>query len=378
MGQPVTLWIPLPGSGRRAIRGVVACVEHVGGWAADRFTFSLGIVPRLWLLKNRKSSRIFQGMSAPEIIATVLADASITYQFDLMAKYPLRDYCTQYQETDLDFIGRVCAEDGLFYRFEHPVEGLDVSELLVFGDDVSAYPAIVGDPVLIYRESSGSPGLQPQESHIQRFKQRRKVRPSSTLITGYDFQRPGLQLAATSSKAELDGAAFTDSRADRARVHDHHSDYAIPDEARDPVASMRLQQYRRRARVARGKSQCLRLVSGARFILSQHDTDVLDAEYVIVHVRHKGYAPEVVPAGKPTYRNRFECVRADVCYRLPRPAQRVIQVAETATVVGPDGQEIHVDEHGRIKVQFHWDLEGARNERSSCWIRVLQPWTGAS
>jgi hypothetical protein len=47
--------------------------------------------------------------------------------------------------------------------------------------------------------------------------------------------------------------------------------------------------------------------------------------------------------------------------------------SQTATVTGPKGEEIHVDQHGRVKVQFHWDRYGKKNEKSSCWIRVSNP-----
>jgi type VI secretion system secreted protein VgrG len=47
-------------------------------------------------------------------------------------------------------------------------------------------------------------------------------------------------------------------------------------------------------------------------------------------------------------------------------------------VVGPAGEEIYTDKYGRVKVQFHWDREGKHDERSSCWIRVVQPVVKAS
>jgi type VI secretion system secreted protein VgrG len=49
---------------------------------------------------------------------------------------------------------------------------------------------------------------------------------------------------------------------------------------------------------------------------------------------------------------------------------------QTAIVVGPAGEEVHTDAHGRVKVQFHWDRKGKRDENSSCWVRVSQLWAG--
>ena len=53
-----------------------------------------------------------------------------------------------------------------------------------------------------------------------------------------------------------------------------------------------------------------------------------------------------------------------------------MQGPQTAIVVGPAGDEIYVDKYGRVKVQFHWDREGKRGEKSSCWIRVSSLWAG--
>jgi type VI secretion system secreted protein VgrG len=75
--------------------------------------------------------------------------------------------------------------------------------------------------------------------------------------------------------------------------------------------------------------------------------------------------------------NRFECIPLAVEWRPARrwPKPRITSM-QTATVVGPSGEEIHTDIHGRIKVQFHWDRENPANETSSCWVRVQQAWAG--
>jgi type VI secretion system secreted protein VgrG len=63
-----------------------------------------------------------------------------------------------------------------------------------------------------------------------------------------------------------------------------------------------------------------------------------------------------------------------------RPARKTsrprIYGPQTATVVGASGNEIETDKHGRIKIQFHWDRKGTKDENSSCWVRVAQPWAG--
>jgi type VI secretion system secreted protein VgrG len=96
-------------------------------------------------------------------------------------------------------------------------------------------------------------------------------------------------------------------------------------------------------------------------------------------VEHRGETHPGEGGGKwRVYENSFECAPSVMTYVPPRPKRKSVQVTLTATVVGPPGEEIHVDEKGQIKVQFHWDRDGKYDGNSSCWIRVMQPWAGAA
>lgn len=90
-------------------------------------------------------------------------------------------------------------------------------------------------------------------------------------------------------------------------------------------------------------------------------------------------ASSIVDYDAPVYDCHFECIPASVSYRPPRvtpwPKMRGTQ---TARVVGPEGEEIHTDEYGRVKVQFDWDREGGHKEDASCWIRVSQGFAGGN
>jgi type VI secretion system secreted protein VgrG len=137
-------------------------------------------------------------------------------------------------------------------------------------------------------------------------------------------------------------------------------------------------------RTFRGDGYVTGFAAGMRFELEGHGDAALDAKYVLTRVEHEGFAPEEITsdandtAAQERYRNTFTCAAEDVVFRPARvyPKPKVGGV-QTATVTGPAGEEIYTDEHGRIKVQFHWDREGARDEKSSCWVRVMQPWAGA-
>jgi len=85
----------------------------------------------------------------------------------------------------------------------------------------------------------------------------------------------------------------------------------------------------------------------------------------------------IVDSQAPIYECRFECLPAGVIYRPPRVTPwPVMRGCQTARITGPSGEEIHTDVYGRVKVQFHWDREGKHDDKTSCWIRVVQPLAG--
>jgi type VI secretion system secreted protein VgrG len=360
----------------RVVRGIVASVSLDRIDAHDRLTFRVRIVPRLWLLKHRKNSRVFQDKSVAQIVELILREQGVASQWQLRASCPLRKYCVQYQETDFDFVHRLLAEVGIFYYFKHDADG-DIAghETIVFSDSADLYPSIPVNPRLAFRGSEGGDAMKREEHHVQRFDAKKTVVPKATRHRDYDFRRPGLDLAAAAN----DGTMALDGSARPAipfEVYDHPAEYDDPVIAPE-AAARHLDQVRRRAAAGKGSSACARLLPGHRFELVDHDVTPLNAEYVTTRIEHVGRSAEVA-AGEPLYTNRFSCAPASFPVRPPRPEPQVRQVVESARVVGPPNQDIHTDEHGRIKVQFHWDNDGKHNEHSSCWIRVVQPLSGST
>jgi type VI secretion system secreted protein VgrG len=129
--------------------------------------------------------------------------------------------------------------------------------------------------------------------------------------------------------------------------------------------------------MAAGEGGCSDLSPGHRFALHDHPAAQLDGTYVVTRVEHRGQTHPEAGRAFRVYWNEFECAPSEMTYCPPRPKRKSVQVALTATVVGPPGEEIWVDAVGQIKVQFHWDRDGTYDDRSSCWIRVMQPWAGA-
>lgn len=332
--------------------------------------FEVRLVPALSSLKRSFGSRIFQDKRVFEVVGAVLAQASVKHEFRLFGDYPVLDYCVQHEETAFAFVTRLLAESAMFYFFDHPDGAASTGEpeVIIITDSARGYAPLSGEKALRYRQASTTDAALLPEDSVTSIGSQRTARSTAVLLRDYDFLRPMAELSFKSTA--------TSPEVSHSRVYHHHGDYeggnmdAIP-------ATSRLEQIRRRAEMTSGTSTCRRLTPGAVFDLVGHPVTSMDRTYAVVRVDHRGSATRL--AEQPvTYETKFECVPSDVAFR-PKPQRRKSrQVTETAIVVGPTGHEIHTDRHGRIKVQFHWDIDGQRNEDSSCWIRVCQPWTGAA
>jgi type VI secretion system secreted protein VgrG len=114
VGRPATLLMRLPGKTTRVVQGIVASIAPKGLSHPPALQgYEIRLVPRLWLLKWRRTSRVFQNMDTPSIVAAVLNGASVANRSVLSRSYPVRSYCLQYQETDLQFVQRLLAEEGI-------------------------------------------------------------------------------------------------------------------------------------------------------------------------------------------------------------------------------------------------------------------------
>jgi type VI secretion system secreted protein VgrG len=384
------------GSHERAFYGVIANVrlERVHDVSPRSVQYHLRFVPRLWLLKRRRRTRIFQQMRVPEIIEAVLREAGIGARFQLLRDHPPREYTTQYEESDLRFVQRLAAEAGVFFYFVQgaPLDAASVAEgvipgdTLVFGDDASFYPAVGGDDPAALSFLRSEDTATSHADKITRFVARSVVKATSAAYRDYDPERPMARLGSSASSAQTqpadggDVAAFTGAIPAAAgldlEVYDHHGPFLFPKWGwAAEEAALMLRQKRRRAFTAHGESGCPDLSPGYRFALAEHPAAHLDRTWVLTSVEHHGHRH--ADREHKVYWSTFACVPAEITFVPTRPKRNTVISALTATVVGPPGEEIHVDSMGRIKVQFHWDREGGYDDRSSCWIRTTQAFAGA-
>ncbi len=331
------------------------------------YLYHASVVPSLWFLILNQDCRIFQNMTVPDIVKEILKDNNIDakhYEFRLKEKYKERRNCVQYRETDLGFISRILEEEGIYYFFEHTKD----KHLLVFVDSTVTYKPIEGVPILKHKSGGG---MVASEESISNFSLTQTVRPGLVVQTAYNFKKPSM---GQETKAQ-------DKTKHKYEIYDFPHTYGDPDDG-ERLARMRLEEHKMLERMASGTSNCCRLLPGHTFRLYGHEFSSLDKEYVLVSVTHEGSQSHVLGeqtgiGGDFKYDNSFTVIPSTVTLRpgksIPKP---IIHGLQSATVVGPKNHEIYCDEHGRVKVQFHWDRKGKKDDHSSCWLRCAQTWGG--
>ena len=333
------------------------------------------LVPELALLDLRTNQRIFQQLTVEQIISQLLEEHGIfsdSYAFALDVHYQPRKYCVQYQESDLRFIQRLCEEEGIHYHFQHSAQG----HRLIFGDGQRAFPKL--DELVLYHPDSG---MVPEEPVVNSFKVALKTHPTRSTLRDYSFKTASRQVTA-------------DSPPDNHHRGPDLEDYVYPGhfklQARGRMLSQRtLERHRIDCRQATGKSDQPAFSTGHLMTLGEHPNPLNNTLWLLNEITHHGKQPQVLRANGTAaaktsadgfdqgYRNDFIATPWDVPYRpaLKHPKPRVLGV-QTARVTGPQTDEIHCDEYGRVKVQFHWDRQGHYNDHSSCWLRVASSWAG--
>ncbi|PTL85567.1 type VI secretion system Vgr family protein [Vitiosangium sp. GDMCC 1.1324] len=361
LGTEALLTVQLPGDKKRHVHGRVRALDALGQ-QGGRWRYRAWVVPQAWWLTQVKRSRIFQSKTVPQIVKAVLEEGGVKVKLSLSDSHEAREYCTQYRETDFAFVSRLMEWEGLFYFFEHTEGGHE----LVVGDKPNVHEPLPGGAKLPLRENDKRAANEEFVSSLQRV---HRLRPGKVHLKDYDFEKPALDVSGKTQDSS--------NGQDALEVYDYPGEYVAPGVGKG-AAKVRLEEAVQAARTLEGEGVCPRLTAGYRFEVEDEGTH--SGEYVAVEVVHRGRQPETPGIRESLgnlYRNSFKCMPSNVPFR-PRRTTPVphLNGLQTATVVGPGGEEIHTDEHGRIKVQFHWDREGQRDDKASCWVRVSQTWGG--
>lgn len=370
IGQNVTVRLNLhDGTSNRYFNGYVSRFAQSG--ADARFThYQMEVVPWLWFLTRNADCRIFQNKSIPQIIQQVFTDRGFNdFENRVTGEYEPREYCVQYRETDFNFVSRLMEQYGIFYFFKHE----DGQHTLVLADNPSVYEACPNQAVAHY---SRAPNDLDSEDVVTGWHAEEEMRTGKYSLTDYNFKTPSTSLLASELTVKKVGGNTG------YEFYDYPGDHLEYSEGKE-VAKLRMQEEEASYRTISGSSQCRAFTTGYKFDLEDHYRDDMNKSYVLTEVQHVASAGGTYSldqaANAEHYSNHFTCIAADMPFRPPRITPKpFVQGPQTALVVGKKGEEIWVDNYGRIKVQFYWDRLGKKNEDSSCWIRVSQPWAGSN
>ncbi|NTV09216.1 MAG: type VI secretion system tip protein VgrG [Zoogloea sp.] len=422
LGQPVEIGLLLPEGGERLLTGLVTRAEQRGadgGFALYRLT----VEPALATLAHRRNSRVFSDKTVPEIVSTLLDEhlaantaftQSFQYEAHLEKSYPQRSYTLQYRESDLAFIERLLAEEGISYCYTHgPEAGTSLREALAEEEATPLHTLVLFDA------NHQLPGEEPadilfhrtdgveREDAIDRWHGARAIGSGKTTLASYDYK-------AVSTHIGDDGTRTRHGEAQD--LVDHLEDYDPQTGyyGSDPDDMVRYAELRQQAKdlatkTFQGAGTVRSLTPGTSFRFLEHPIHDQDApedrEFLVTGLSFEAennLLPEAKASlgglldansdgagqNRPPYRNSFTAVRRHVPvvpdYHQSPHHKPTAHGLTTATVVGPAGEEIFTDEHGRIKIQFHWQRpqdhpEGGADfdDRSSTWVRVAMPSAGA-
>ncbi|MGR2738372.1 type VI secretion system Vgr family protein [Billgrantia sp. Q4P2] len=368
-----TLTVWQDGEPVRRVTGAVARFAR-GDTGHRRTHYEVVIRPALWRLKLRHNSRIFENAPPLSVIQTLCEEHGITdVAFAIRREPQVREYLTQFREHDLTFLQRLAAEEGIFFYFE-AAEG---SSRAVFADDAQLLPNLGSKT---YHARAG--GSLADARYLYHLRQESSVAPAAAVLQDYSFKKPDY---AQLHEHHADGL---ESHAQRGVVDNNgYEHYDFPgrfkaDASGEAFTRVRLEYLRRDAYLAKAESNLPELSPGHRFTLADHDVDEYNTEWQVVSIRHEGHQPQAVQedavaaaeGGDATrLTNKLSMMPASRTWR-PKPTTRPrVDGPQVATVVGPEGEEIHTDEFGRVRVVFPWNREGT----ASAWLRVAQGWAGA-
>lgn len=337
--------------------------------------------PWLWFLTRSRNNRIFQQKKVTEIIQSILKDYG--FSSHLVIKHSksdaTREYCTQYRETDYDFIVRLMEDEGFYYYFDHQ----DGAVKLVIADQVSTHEAVGRDDKVRYRDAKGAGRVE----HISAWETVERVVTGIVTLRDYDFTKPSADLTASSSVAS------------GKHQHKTYETYQYPGgfsevEKGERKAAALIGADATGHKTWRAQGNVLHLWPGKLFELAEHPrhTTTDTATFLVTKINQffrsdiakdkfgGSVLQSLYAAGIDIAENvqvTFEAVLKATPFRMPSATPRPeISGVQTAKVTCASGDEITVDKYGRIRVQFHWDRSGKTDDKSSCWVRTMMPWTG--
>ena len=335
------------------------------GQGADGPEFVATLASPLHPLKLHRNNRVFLNTTVPQIIEEVLNGAKLSCDFawQIQGDYPVREYTVQYHESDWEFISRLAAHSGLFFRWEPDKE----KARLLFHDGLEQLPQVPGGE-LLYQVQSGT---SRERDTIFAFNARARLLTAAAELRDYNYRTPEILLDAPAA-----GASAVPGHGSAYRYGEHHKDL----QQGQQVAKLRQQALDWQREVYLADSDCRAASPGGRITMTGHPDAQLNREYLILQVEHQGDQSAALSyGGRPTamtYRNQLTLIPFGTPYTPPMPEQRRMHGILSAKVESPGGQYAYLDEQGRYRIRLHFDDGQATPGEASHAVRLAQTCSG--
>ncbi len=373
MGKMVTISLVRDDRSLRHFNGYVFAFCYLrtdGGFAF----YEMELRPWLAFLALRHDCATFQRMTLGEISEKTFEHyLSRDYRFHLPREQVDITLAVQFNESDFNHLHRRWEAAGLHYWYEHRHDG----HTLVLSDDSTLAEPVDGDATIEYQSAAGA----QEADGIHAWSPGRQLASALYTVRTYEFKNARADWADRPS-LNRQGAVPELER------HEYTGAHGFTSADGEALARLRMEQVDGGAYEFRAGSNHRAVQPGRKFALGSHFSLARPLagngadHYLVLDVRHhatNNYQSDRQVASH--YTNEFTCVRSKVQWRPDRGHNSTdtrIYGVQTATVVGPQGEEIHTDEYGRVRVQFHWDRAGGFDERSSPWVRVMSTWAGSN
>jgi len=314
-----------------------------------RLRYEIELRPDLWFLGLDKNTRKFRDQPTEAIVSKILDERGVKHAWRTRRKSEMRPYTVQYRETSLEFVLRLLEYEGFYYTF-------DPDGTMIIGDTSSASPE--AEEGALYSVIGAESALTHGDFGITSFERGAAVASGKATVSDYNWKTPRLSLLKSK----------TGKRDTHLEVYDYPTGYRNPDVGA-MLAQLRLEALEAQKRFVEGTGTVPAFAPARLFKLAHEEAVSFSGSYLLVHVEHVYRDQEDVG----TYENTFRAIPDDVPFRPPLVTPRpIIEGNHTAMVRGPVGEEIHTDQYGRAKVQFHWDREAKGTDEDSRWIRTAQ------
>jgi type VI secretion system secreted protein VgrG len=353
--------------------------------------YRLELRPWLCLLQHTATCRIWQRKTVLDVLKDVASKSGFSFEVASTTIFAGREweYLVQYRESDFNFFMRLLEQEGLWFyvRQEKDKYDLFLTDHLMDHDSASEDRSIPFHP-------TGLSGKLTEDVFDQ-WTMNEQLRTTHYELDDYDYNNARTDLFARSGEpAKLPKTGKGAEHEDRiAWVYDYPGEYVTADDGK-LLSTTRQEELRVDRQIVHASGNIRDLTAGSIFKLTHHTNDSQNAQWAVTSMDLNIAAAAVESgAGDSDFvvRSSFSLIGTSVPFRLKRTSVKpTIPGPQTAVVVGPKGEEIKVDELGRVRVKFRWDRTGmeksthenqgqeqAGDENSSCWIRVAQPWASS-